>query len=175
MPNILDLILHILNHTDKNYPSDEKNDEDDEKMFFSIGNHQAEYSSTTIIPKEHKLWTPYKKSPYRCFLMIQNYRGKSNPLYADKLIIHHLLDNVEIICRDKEFSSLEIDFPPKRTLATQIDGNNPNDQFENSVIGIKITNKDSIDERIIAKLIEKITDETVRRDLNSRQKRKKRI
>ncbi len=160
MPEILDLISHIVNSSAEEYRYHEN------RVFFNVGNHIAEYSSTRIMPKEHKLWHTEKAYDYICFIMFQRYGNYRDERYRNKIIIHHVLQDIQNICRNNYEISLPLTFVPKKTRAS---ARGAMDQFEESAIAIDM--QGSVDIENIADLIIDITDITYNRNLHLRRGR----
>ena len=159
--NIKELITHIIRKPDVEHPS----------KTFLIGSHTAEYKTTGISKsilkgKEHKLWTPYKKTAHtRCFMML-------NINVGDLFVINHVLDNGDLWIKSKGYKALIIS--PQSLAATL----NTGDQFE-SPLAIDITEtKDNttIESKVaeISNLVIELTNKIVKQGLHfdKRVKRK---
>ena len=148
MQDIKELIYHILRNSDRPYNG--------ESEFFQINEHEVQYGSTKISAaprgKEHKLWTPRKVNPYRCYLILQ--------LINNNFLLTHVFPNTDLqqILEDKGYTNLVFEEP--HTYAAQR-RSGKKDQFRGTV-------KSGLDMVKVISIISIITDETVNRRLHRR-------
>jgi hypothetical protein len=139
MLDMSDFLLHVIKNSERSYS----------EKIFSINGIQCEYSDTKFKPKEHKLWTPLKKSKYRCFLMLQ--------LFGKELRIHHILNNVKELLK-----TYNLNYFDPQTHATKC---NAKDQFK----GYLLVDIRKIDIEKLKEIIYIVTAETVKSNMNFRK------